>query len=815
MSARGTVVKVAVYHGGMCIRTDAFAVSRLTIGRDARCDLVLDDSSVSRVHAHVESDGEQLFIRDNNSSNGLFVNGTRIKKAELDRSDKVRIGEFALKLELQRANADADADAPDDSHSRAAHQARRGVGSVSNADEISGPGGRGRGRRDPPSPLDGSVTQHDPMSADSYNDLPFTPGSGSPPAAADSEGSVSRPTAMYAPSSGFQLLAQEASKQGSPGHSDEGYSRNQGMPAGSLSAGRRGARQDPNIEGRHSQLPTVLFDQAIDDIGERGVGALGADSSVARTADLNGPDHENGEANDSRRRPGNDDPRAAGYRRRDEGRGSAHGSAKDGAHEREDEDEEHDADDEPAEFSLLSSLLSKAVAGSKGSTHVEIITERKGRLVNVTVLRRGESLTMGYDTAGGGHPTLERRRKLVDFAQEGFCWVYAPSESECLVTSGGVKGPAPVVDKRTRVTVYELAANEMFELTASDWRYHIRYVSPPEVESDSRPSKSVRQAQLDLGRSMAGSLAGHLCLVFIGLFLPAEPAASSKPEESFADVSLSREMTLDEPAPPEPPKPPEPPPPPPPPLKIPPPKTPPAALKKVAQLPPSKQVPKDFEAAPTKLPPKPGGTSKEPPGVLGLLTKTGSSAAPGPAAALAAASNLSAANAPAGTGGFHVSGLARQDATDNISLGGGGELVTRGTASLLRGGGGGAGALSGNGTRKVGGMVTKVPGQMRSAGEGTLDRDLIQRVINENIGQIQRCYERELVRTPGLSGKLEVEWVIGTSGMVRSARQKYSDLDSSAAVSCVLDKIKGWRFPQPKGGEVAVSYPFVFKSINY
>jgi hypothetical protein len=201
--------------------------------------------------------------------------------------------------------------------------------------------------------------------------------------------------------------------------------------------------------------------------------------------------------------------------------------------------------------------------------------------------------------------------------------------------------------------------------------------------------------------------------------------------------------------------------------------------------------------------------------VLGLLNKTGSASAPGPAAALAAVSNLSAANAPAGAAGFKVSGLIGKLPTSDVSLGGGGGgLVTKG-ASLLRGGGGGGGVLSGKGERAVGGQVIKMPQAMRSAGQGSLDRDAIQKVINQNVSQIQRCYERELLKTPGLSGKVEVEWVISQSGSVKSARQKFTDLSSQAAVSCILDKIKTWKFPQPKGGDVVVSYPFLFKSINF
>ncbi|MBI3179134.1 MAG: AgmX/PglI C-terminal domain-containing protein [Deltaproteobacteria bacterium] len=202
--------------------------------------------------------------------------------------------------------------------------------------------------------------------------------------------------------------------------------------------------------------------------------------------------------------------------------------------------------------------------------------------------------------------------------------------------------------------------------------------------------------------------------------------------------------------------------------------------------------------------------------MLGLLSKKGSSAAPGPAAALAAMSNLSAANVPGQNTGYRVSRLIGKMPSSDLSVGGGGGgLLTSGGAQLLRGGGGGAGQLSGKGTRAVGGLVQKDPKAMRQVGEGQLDRDEIQKVINENIGQIQRCYERELIKSPGLSGKVQVEWIISTSGSVRLSRQTFSSMNSTAVSNCIMGAIRSWHFPKPRGGEVVVNYPFIFKSIGF
>ena len=223
-----------------------------------------------------------------------------------------------------------------------------------------------------------------------------------------------------------------------------------------------------------------------------------------------------------------------------------------------------------------------------------------------------------------------------------------------------------------------------------------------------------------------------------------------------------------------------------------------------------------MEAAPSKRKPKAGGTSKAAAGVLGLLSKRGSSKAPGPASAVAAVSNLSAARAPGG-GGFRVSGLIGKLPTSSLSVGGGGGgPVTKGGLALLRGGAGGAGRLAGGkGTRKVGGLVSRQPKAMKQKGQGSLDRDEIQKVINKGISQIQRCYERELLRTPGLSGKVQVEWTVAMSGSVKSVRQSFSSINSTPVVSCIMGKIKTWKFPRPRGGEVVVTYPFIFKPVGF
>ena len=97
--------------------------------------------------------------------------------------------------------------------------------------------------------------------------------------------------------------------------------------------------------------------------------------------------------------------------------------------------------------------------------------------------------------------------------------------------------------------------------------------------------------------------------------------------------------------------------------------------------------------------------------------------------------------------------------------------------------------------------------------EGGLTADQIARVVKKNLGAVRYCYERQLVANPNLYGKIKVEFVITPTGKVSTQKIKSTTMKNALVEGCILRKIKRWAFPIPKGGtEVAVSYPFYFKS---
>jgi len=73
------------------------------LGRDPICDVILSDDGISRGHAEVWLIAEErVLVRDIGSTNGTYVNGTRIKEVMLEEGGKILLGRRTiLKFVLQ------------------------------------------------------------------------------------------------------------------------------------------------------------------------------------------------------------------------------------------------------------------------------------------------------------------------------------------------------------------------------------------------------------------------------------------------------------------------------------------------------------------------------------------------------------------------------------------------------------------------------------------------------------------------------------------------------------------------------------------
>lgn len=68
------------------------------IGRDARCQVILDDDYVSRSHARVKLEDGQFVIYDVGSGGGTFVNERRVQRLMLTDGVEIRLGHTTLEF---------------------------------------------------------------------------------------------------------------------------------------------------------------------------------------------------------------------------------------------------------------------------------------------------------------------------------------------------------------------------------------------------------------------------------------------------------------------------------------------------------------------------------------------------------------------------------------------------------------------------------------------------------------------------------------------------------------------------------------------
>lgn len=81
----------------------------MTVGRMADCAIRLQDGSISRHHASIESVGGTLFLVDNGSSNGCFRNGDRVPRCEIRVGDLITLGAVAFDVVIKSASEVASA----------------------------------------------------------------------------------------------------------------------------------------------------------------------------------------------------------------------------------------------------------------------------------------------------------------------------------------------------------------------------------------------------------------------------------------------------------------------------------------------------------------------------------------------------------------------------------------------------------------------------------------------------------------------------------------------------------------------------------
>jgi hypothetical protein len=139
--------------------------------------------------------------------------------------------------------------------------------------------------------------------------------------------------------------------------------------------------------------------------------------------------------------------------------------------------------------------------------------------------------------------------------------------------------------------------------------------------------------------------------------------------------------------------------------------------------------------------------------------------------------------------------------------GSGGLGIGIGTLGTL-GYGGGLGQIELGGRGK--GLTRVVPAKIEV--NGSLSREMVNRVVRRHLARLKYCYEKALAGNPSLAGKISLQFAIAAGGKVSEARIRASTMRDDQVESCLVHVVRTLVFPKlSDGGEsVIVTYPLVF-----
>jgi serine/threonine protein kinase len=457
-----------------------------------------------------------------------------------------------------------------------------------------------------------------------------------------------------------------------------------------------------------------------------------------------------------------------------------------------DEDDEDDGDDEPYDSPFAIDDILEPPSAQRPSRD-----ERANNSV-MEIVRHSDDRTLAVDTLQG----LKRfyRDKEAPFSarlglKNGAISLKEPVDGWLLrKNDGDNRRELPTPDEKL-----SLKPGDRCQLQKDDVAYRIRVFHPPLPPTRNRPQFTKQTvivyaiALVLAGAAHGGGLIGVMAVQALGVRM----TVSDKPEqeEIFAEGELK---DLKKPEKPEPKPEPKPPPPKP--------KTKPAdPTEQKVKIP--KTIKKELsKRVKEKVASRSDDSASDTQNTLDMLKSPN----PGSGSTVKdVVSNIDAVKKPGGSaGGFKVGGTIDSLKGDkpSMALGGGGKLGKLGGKSV----GKDVGKLAGRKKKgKVRGKVTGI--KALSKVQGSLSRSAVYKVIDRHSGQLQGCYERRLMANPGLAGKLVYNWTVKTNGRVKSVRERSSTLGDAKVSQCVAGVIKKMKFPRPKGGEVEISYPFMFQ----
>lgn len=135
--------------------------------------------------------------------------------------------------------------------------------------------------------------------------------------------------------------------------------------------------------------------------------------------------------------------------------------------------------------------------------------------------------------------------------------------------------------------------------------------------------------------------------------------------------------------------------------------------------------------------------------------------------------------------------------------------------TIGKGGGGGSGSGYGRGAGGLSGRRARAPDVVPGTAQvrGSLDKEIIRRIIRRHLNEVKFCYEKELMKKADLFGRVMIQFTIAGTGQVVASVVQNSTMNNPPVEQCIAAAVRRWEFPKPQGGGIViVSYPFVLKA---
>lgn len=465
----------------------------------------------------------------------------------------------------------------------------------------------------------------------------------------------------------------------------------------------------------------------------------------------------------------------------------------------------------------------------KNKRSIEVYVTWKGQVIDSYVCRKGETLYAGRESEHLYIPTVHGSIPLLDFRRSD-ANVILPTTKGHIVAGRGQTTPltSVVTKEKNRPCKWSLQVDQALTIDiGNDILIHVRYAPTPRQLS----KMPLYEFDLLMKQGIGLSTAAHLLLILLAVFLPKEPPPKIKGiPPRVAKLLVQKPKPKPKPKPKEKKK--EPP-------KIAKKKTPP---KKVAKKkPPKKKV---VRKRPKRIPKKvvvrsnkkirkintknvakvsskvrsKGPVSKTPPkkvenlGALAALGALGAPTANPSNKPVALNINPNAGGAPKNNSTSGLIGTLKSKSGKLAASGGMSSVKTKGKGFGTGTGYGVQGVKGSAGSRGVAGAVIGSPKLMKVKRSEGLTQKQVMAVVKKKAGKIQQCYERALLTSPGIQGRVEYGWYIRPSGKVKWAKVRNSSVRNADSLNnCVIKVFMSMRFPKAKNGastQPTIGFPF-------